>query len=120
MRDLQRREIRFPVKTASGHNYEARIRAQCVDACEGGTTPLECAELRQDEMESIVEDMKKGITPGPKVVTASEVERGQKHIQAAMKKCVEAAVDAFNREAARAIKAREEDKNWEEDLGGVE
>ncbi len=73
---LARREIRFPVRTASGHDYEASIKIQMVRTCEEGNTPSECMELWQDEMESIVEDMKKGMAkPEPKVVTATEVEQ---------------------------------------------
>lgn len=58
---LARLEIRFPVRTKSGHYYEVSVKPQMVGTCEGGTTPAECRELRQGEMESIVEDMKKGM-----------------------------------------------------------
>lgn len=62
MTRLARREIRFPVRTKTGHYYEASVKILARDECEEGRTPAECMELRQTEMESIVEDFKKGIS----------------------------------------------------------
>lgn len=59
---LSRREIRLPVLTKSGHHYEVIVKPSMMGICEGGTTPAECMELRQTEMESIMDDVKKGIS----------------------------------------------------------